>query len=236
MDDEGLELQSLEGGRTSTALKLQPRFNTENKSSARARRSSAAVQREVYHGRVLSWGIVIFMAGFVINAVWTWWLTDKTSFGWSWIVYAVLQTAGLIGMTTADIDMDAYFQRNQWQVLVFVMMWMTMTAMTALMVNSGPSQCYWVEAVPFLYLLCRFKEVMERRAPLHFSQLFTLSLAMAEFGNALNYICLKWYAIGAYTMIGSFIIPFAYKLSSLKTDSLTMRFYLSAYMVSRIQV
>jgi hypothetical protein len=150
------------------------------------------------NGSALTIGLALFMTGQVSFNILNEriWPDHWGVGGWqnmvTWVSYGLLQTTGLLVMTTADVDANAYFTYRQRLVLAFVLMWIFFNGIHGTMnrkfdgikkhidgytvVDSILTQ--WIPMLPFLFLLLRFSRVMERRTAVVFTELFLLTLAL----------------------------------------------------------
>jgi ankyrin repeat protein len=156
------------------------------------------VYRQQFHRRdAHGW---IFMLGFVLLSVSSAFQvasvlpginTNEIASSWCSLLFAIFSTSGLVVMTNADIEPNIYFQRNQCLVMIFVVLSVSGSGLEAFFFYNQQSrywgQILWLPALPWLYLVVRFKQVVtcERKEgfPL-FTQLVVVYFALSLFVTA----------------------------------------------------
>jgi hypothetical protein len=150
-------------------------------------------------------GLTAYAVGFLIAGSSFYWReegagqgTDELAYRdevatWLRALYALLQTGGLLVMTTADLDVNFYFRSRKISATVFAGSVMLLSGLSALQPPIvAMSQVWWLSSLPFLYMLFRFNSVLDMHPGFfRFTELFALSLAFILLGNGMYYLILS---------------------------------------------
>jgi hypothetical protein len=103
---------------------------------------------------------------------------------------ALLQTIGAMMVAATDADVDLFAKKHPRYVVAFALAWIVLyrglSALTPPILVT--SQLWWLDALPFVYLLLRFKAVLQMRDKRYprFSDLVAYSLALDLGINGVN--------------------------------------------------
>jgi hypothetical protein len=99
-------------------------------------------------------GLFTFLFSYIVVNVFLRTLGDRS--GWSLLVFALLQTAGMITISMADVDINQFLEHNRHQAYAFAAVWIANGAL-----NAVTGQLYYViDVAPVLYLLVRSNNVL----------------------------------------------------------------------------
>jgi ankyrin repeat protein len=176
---------------------------------------------EAYGSFALTGGFACFLLGYVVIYVGGF-VHDST--GVCFLLYALLQTAGMLIVTTAAIDVDTYFRQHRWRTMVLVLGWFAMTGLDAFLPPQPQQQVAWLQALPFLYLLWRFDD-----PTISFTNLFVLSLSLYQFiTNGIGLILIgqmfkpHWplQLTGGFCICGSLLIQLVFRLAATRHSTI----------------
>jgi hypothetical protein len=128
-------------------------------------------------------GLLLFAGGFVVLSVASYYSTPDhvmLGAGWLYLLFALLQTGGLLMMSFADVDPNIYFREHNGQLILVIFVWVAARAFAALRPPLlALNQVSWLECLPWMYLLARFKAVTQAYPgfPL-FTELFAAALVL----------------------------------------------------------
>jgi hypothetical protein len=98
------------------------------------------------------------------------------------LVAALLQTLGSMIIAMSDIDVDLFAKRHHMCVLAFALAWIGLNQGLLAMAPpiTGIASIHWIADLPFVYLLLRFRAVLQMRSEAYprFSDLFACSLSL----------------------------------------------------------
>jgi ankyrin repeat protein len=130
-------------------------------------------QRHLAEGRVWSAGLLIYMLGFLVMAIGGLPFNkprDKT--GGSQLLYAVLQTGGLLTMCVADLDVDVFLRDHHQRVVVFILCYLIVSGLWIYFLTPASL----LMALPFIYCTLRFDQVIGMASGFpRFTSLFALA-------------------------------------------------------------
>lgn len=116
-------------------------------------------------GRIFSLGLVLLALGLLLNGV-----SYVYNYGASHanvlvaqalqLVYGILAVVGLLIMTGADLDINAYLRRNQCRVILFSLVWVISFGIQACTLPQPIGQSSWLPALPFLALLFKYTSIV----------------------------------------------------------------------------
>jgi hypothetical protein len=152
--------------------------------------------------RMLMIGGALWALSYVVNGV-ALFATDNGTkysrsswaalFGLVQLVQAVLQTVGAMVVAAADADLDLFAKQHPRCVCAFVFLWIVLyvglRALTPPIQNVN--QAFWLGALPFAYLLLRFRPVLQMRRENYyprFSDLLAWSLSLDLGSLGVNFI------------------------------------------------
>jgi hypothetical protein len=100
-------------------------------------------------------GMLLFLGGFLFDSI-DYSLVHKGGDGASWMIFSLMQTSGLLLMTSADVDVDLYLRNKPVRVVSFALTWIAYTGLQACSNSPQPyQQQQWATSLPFVYLLVR---------------------------------------------------------------------------------
>jgi hypothetical protein len=142
-------------------LELPLLGSVSDRGSVRSSIVSSFDTKEVSQGFVFTCGLYMFAGGYIAKL----WHAHLPHYDYHGIiahlVYALLQTGGLLTMTTADVSVNAYLSRRPATLFLFLAILLGYTATIACTPPQPISEVYWIEVAPFFYLSLRFTSVMQ---------------------------------------------------------------------------
>jgi hypothetical protein len=135
-------------------------------------------------------GLLLFASGFVVLSVVTYEQNQQNvrSAGWFYLLYALVQTGGLMFMTLADVDPNIYFREHRVFLVMLMAVWTSGAAFLAFQPGSPVDQVQLLQCLPWLYLTIRFQPVTQTYEgfPL-FTELFAGALGLQLLGTSLMF-------------------------------------------------
>jgi hypothetical protein len=158
---------------------------------------------------------------------------------WIALVYAILNTVGLLIMTSADLDVNSYFAKTkklQTRILLFV--W---ACTYAIIFFSRPGRFFAPVLLVFLCLAAWFSPIIEmKKGYPPMTEVFTLILALELVGWGGKHILVEvqekrpveewpWPNFVILFLIGPVSVLYAYYWARRKNESQTISFYTAAF-------
>jgi hypothetical protein len=159
--------------------------------------------------------------------------THRSLYGLLTLVEALLQTIGAMVVAATDADLDMFAKKHPRSAFTFALAWIVLhTGLGALAPPvQAINQVYWLNALPFAYLLLRFTPVLQMRDKIYprFSDLLACSLAL-DIGS---YGAYADFVFGVFVLGGTLVFGiywhFRDNYSRRMAVSTTLYAYLLAY-------
>jgi hypothetical protein len=138
--------------------------------------------------------------------------THLALYGLLQLVQALLQTIGAMVVAATDADLDMFAKKHPRSALTFALAWIVLY--TGLKALASPVQAtvqvFWLNTLPFVYLLLRFTLVLQMRDKSHprFSDLLAYSLALdlGTEGGAYDFLALRFSDAPAIYLVGTLYV------------------------------
>jgi hypothetical protein len=158
--------------------------------------STGAKNEKAEAGAIWCYGAAAFVIGFFIDAIYNLWGGDvgfnkgSDPHGIFKVIYAVMQTAGLIVMALMDVDINDYLRDRPHRILCFSVAWVLSFVLWACSPSLNVRIGALIVALPFVYTAVRFKQVAKMRAGFTpFSEILMFGLVLfTVFLNAMVYL------------------------------------------------
>jgi hypothetical protein len=145
------------------------------------------------------------------------------------MLWAVLQTVGLLMMTTADLGANRFLRRRIVGLILLLFIWAACYAI--LSAKSRYCKAYYLEVLPFAYLVFRFQQIINmHHGFIRLTELLSIILGLDSFAYGISWIWASSYRSPPYFsaifigLIGPCIIFYAHKWSAKRCESPTLRF------------
>jgi hypothetical protein len=236
--DSGLEMDLL-GKPGKQQLKKGPWLERESMSPrwTLGRESMSRIQRLRQNslGVRLMLSFAVFLSGFYVDVLWGFWGGNQSL---SYVVYAVLQVGGLIAATFSDIDANRYLKANNGYVFLFAVIWIGQAGLSAFTPGQKLEwHVLWIQALPMVYLLLRFKPIVEMRSGYLYATDICVAVLMANlisygawyFSNPFNEVAPIWpfHVLGIYEALGAVAVAVSYHYG--EKGNPTLKLYMAAY-------
>jgi hypothetical protein len=234
---DSLTGSNIEEGRKPTVSQLSSDWSVESD------RSTLNVwffgQKDTPQGVVFCVGLGIFILGYICHL----WGDHLPQYDYDEVImymfYGLCQTAGLVIMTLADLDVNTYLARKPHRVLAFVALLVAYTTTLATTDPQPVSEVYWIQMLPLAYLMLRFDAVRTMSANLKFTEVFVAFLILSvvssfcfealEIPHADLRPTWPFYMSVCWGVVCVVTITLAYKLAIARGDSLTLAMNYAVY-------
>jgi hypothetical protein len=133
--------------------------------------------RNQSQGFIFSIGLGLFIFGFLLEMFGSYEYDYKNII--QDVVYQSSQVAGLIVMMAADVDANAYLRHRPQRVVAVFIMLLGYTAVHACTTPQPTSEVFWIQAIPLVYLLVRWKPIIKMKEGFpRFTELFVAFLVL----------------------------------------------------------
>jgi hypothetical protein len=116
--------------------------------------------------------------------------THRALFGSMNIAEALFQTVGVMIIAASDVNYDQFAKRNPRCVFAFALLWFVVTVLSTLAPPIDHTMFPgWAGAIPFIYLLLRFRAVLQMHSWAYprFSDLFAYTLCLSLIDSGVSY-------------------------------------------------
>jgi hypothetical protein len=187
------------------------------------------------HGTVFSTGFAFFVFG---NTAYTY-VTIADPFavgnledpkGVVYMLWAVLQTVGLLMMTTADLGANRFLRRRIVGLILLLFIW---AACYAILSVRYPTHQYYLEVLPFAYLMFRFQQIINmHHGFIRLTELLSIILGLDLFAYGISWILPftlnhqspPYFSAIFIGLIGPCMMFYAHRWSAKRCESPTLRF------------
>jgi hypothetical protein len=187
-------------------------------------------QKDTPQGVLFCVGIGLFIIGYIFKIIGLHAWDSHEMF--QYFLNGLCQTVGLLLMTIADIDANAYLRRKPKRVALFASLLSLTVAVYACTPPQPASEVYWLEIIPLVYLVIHFKAVCAMEAHLKFTEVFISFLIICELAEVLyniannmasprNPIWPQWVLV-LWQTLTALAVGAAYKLAISRGESLTL--------------
>jgi hypothetical protein len=190
-------------------------------------------------------GLGLFVVGYIPAGIWAQQgvqAGNYVQYSWLWLLFGIFQSAGLITLTFADIDINAFAKRHKGRTGIFASIFLSFNAAAAYSLLTSPGKgdgwslkfvgsALSLPMLPFIYMFAFFTPVlgMQDGYP-RFSVLVVMALILSWFGYGVYLIFYAWSGCltcaygasqstpegvaGIGTLLESFLIAFYYQQQS----------------------
>jgi hypothetical protein len=163
------------------------------------------------------------------------------------LLFAVMQTAGLVCITLPDVDVNHYLKRNKIRLALILIVWFIFYVVMVLYVLVVSHQLvtilYVVEVLPFTYTFLNFRSIVEMRTDYpKITEVMVAVLVLDQVGEAGAWLGIAhvlhadlglpmwpgFVAFGA-TFAGAICVLMSYKWSKNRGESLNVSFNTAIY-------
>jgi hypothetical protein len=202
------------------------------------KREQSRINMYMQHN-ALWYGLVLFLCGFVVRLA-RLKIGDNAAGNVLHLLYGVCQTAGLLIMTAAGgVDANLYFKRHKTPAIAFAMSCVALSGAQAFKPPQPCFQVFWMTALPTIYLALRFQHTMNMTGSARFTHIVvgSFALVLIIFGATAiacpdcrpNVPCWVHKLRGGISICGGVLTAVLYVQSPWKTESGTVRMFMSIY-------